>query len=183
MNSACGATAEHTQARQCQTDPLGVVMRIPTLGCLLLTFVAKIALSDSPDSPADIGSRRQLFVDQQLVEKMVGVRQLLHHPIPRQVAIKPEHLWEKYGVSYMVTFRDGGRYRAWYRVDAAPFGKAPRRAMTAYAESTDGIHWCKPSLGVIEYDGSRDNNLVWDGAAANMAPFRDDNNHARRLQR
>ena len=47
--------------------------------------------------------------------------------------------------------------------------------MTAYAESTDGIHWCKPSLGVIEYDGSRDNNLVWDGAAANMAPFRDDN--------
>ena len=30
----------------------------------------------------------------------------------------------------------------------------------AYAESIDGIHWEKPSLGLVEYKGSRDNNLL-----------------------
>ncbi len=29
-----------------------------------------------------------------------------------------------------------------------------------YAESTDGIHWKKPTLGLIEFDGSKDNNIV-----------------------
>jgi hypothetical protein len=75
----------------------------------------------------------------------------------------------------MVTFRDGDRFRAWYRVDAAAFGQQKRRAMTAYAESDDGVHWRKPKLGLIEFDGNKDNNLVWDGGPGNLAPFRDDN--------
>src|SRR5690606_22457262 len=29
-----------------------------------------------------------------------------------------------------------------------------------YAESVDGINWTKPSLGLVEYNGGRDNNLV-----------------------
>jgi len=128
------------------------------------------------DTPAiDIGTQRQLFVDGHLIEPMNRVRQVLHHPVRREIAIKPEHPWEKHGVSYMVTFKDGEVFRAWYRVDAAAFGKGRRRAMTAYAESEDGVHWHKPKLGIIEFAGSKENNLVWDGAAGNMAPFRDDN--------
>ncbi len=127
------------------------------------------------DVPIDVGDRRQLFVDGLLIEKMDAVRQVLHHPVPQEIAIKPEHPWEKYGVSYMVTFRDAGVFRAWYRVDAAALGKGKRRTMTAYAESDDGIHWRKPKLGIIEFEGSKENNLVWAGAAGNMAPFRDDN--------
>ena len=46
---------------------------------------------------------------------------------------------------------------------------------TAYAESEDGIHWTKPNLGIHEYDGSKDNNLVWMGPGYNMGAFRDDN--------
>ena len=38
-----------------------------------------------------------------------------------------------------------------------PGGETPR---VAYAESQDGVHWEKPSLGMVEYRGSRDNNLV-----------------------
>ena len=29
-----------------------------------------------------------------------------------------------------------------------------------YAQSEDGIHWIKPSLGVVEFEGSRDNNII-----------------------
>jgi hypothetical protein len=54
---------------------------------------------------------------------------------------------------------------------------------SAHAESQDGIHWEKPDLGIIEFDGSRDSNLVWMGPGANMAPFRDDNPDAPDEQR
>ena len=30
----------------------------------------------------------------------------------------------------------------------------------AYAESSDGIHWDKPNLGLVEFCGNKDNNLV-----------------------
>lgn len=141
----------------------------------LMALVLSGLSSGADDASIDVGSRRQLFVDGYLIDRMHGVRQVLHHPVPREAAIKPEHPWEQYGVSYMVTFRDGDVFRAWYRVDAAAFGKGKRRAMTAYVESDDGIHWRKPKLGIIDFNDSKDNNLVWDGAAGNMAPFRDDN--------
>src|SRR5437763_1506492 len=31
----------------------------------------------------------------------------------------------------------------------------------AYAESRDGIHWMKPKLGVVEFRGSKANNLFY----------------------
>ena len=150
-------------------------------------LIVAMILSTSPTIGAepviDVGSRRQLFVSRDLIEQMDGARQILHQPVRREIAIKPEHLWEKHGVSYMVTFKEGDRFRAWYRVDAADFNNSDRNSMTAYAESDDGIHWRKPKLGIVEYNGSKDNNLVWNGAAVNMAPFRDDNPHAKPEER
>ena len=38
-----------------------------------------------------------------------------------------------------------------------------------YATSDDGVFWERPNLGLIEYEGSRDNNLVMlDAAYANI---------------
>ena len=42
-----------------------------------------------------------------------------------------------------------------------------------YAESEDGIRWTKPSLGVVEFQGSTDNNIIWDGIGTNnFVPFK-----------
>lgn len=30
-----------------------------------------------------------------------------------------------------------------------------------YAESDDGVHWVKPSLGLVEFEGSRENNMIF----------------------
>lgn len=57
-----------------------------------------------------------------------------------------------------VVIQDGNRYRMWYR---ANFNKPP--FFTAYAESDDGIHWKKPALGLVEFQGSKENNIVWAG--------------------
>ena len=55
--------------------------------------------------------------------------------------------------------------------------------MTAHAASGDGITWHKPKLGIIDFDGSTVNNLVWKGQAVNLAPFRDDNPDAKSEER
>ncbi len=38
--------------------------------------------------------------------------------------------------------------------------KGNRITSLGYAESKDGIHWEKPSLGLVEFEGSTDNNLL-----------------------
>lgn len=37
---------------------------------------------------------------------------------------------------------------------------AKRRTGLAYAQSTDGIHWEKPNLGLVDFEGSTENNLI-----------------------
>ncbi len=62
--------------------------------------------------------------------------------------------------------RHEGRFRMWYvAADKESFRAfSTQGVMTgwrvAYAESEDGVHWRKPNLGLVEYAGNRDNNLV-----------------------
>ena len=50
---------------------------------------------------------------------------------------------------------------------------------TCYAESRDGIVWTKPSLGIQDFQGSRDNNIILSGEASeNFGPFLDGNPNA-----
>lgn len=65
---------------------------------------------------------------------------------------------------YGSVIREKGVFRMWYvcvgqdRFDKKTPRSAPWRV--AYAESKDGVNWTKPNLGLVEYNGSRDNNLV-----------------------
>lgn len=67
------------------------------------------------------------------------------------------------------TLFDDGQYKAWYTVSpceaAEPFSSKDKmlpgyNAHVAYAESVDGVKWEKPRLGLFEYAGNRDNNIV-----------------------
>ena len=33
--------------------------------------------------------------------------------------------------------------------------------VACYAESKDGIHWTRPELGLVEFEGSKRNNIFW----------------------
>ena len=46
-----------------------------------------------------------------------------------------------------------------------PYRGGGREEGVLYAESSDGIHWRKPELGLIEFAGSRRNNIVMSRAA------------------
>lgn len=142
--------------------------------CVWLAAAAALAAQ-----PVDIGSRLELFVDDYLIEELSGDARLhLHKPVPREVVLVTDRPWEGNTCAYFTLFRDGDRFRMYYR--GSHFDEAARKAahreVTCYAESRDGIRWERPELGLFEFDGSRRNNIVWDGPGAhNFTPFRDTN--------
>ena len=78
-------------------------------------------------------------------------------------------------MAYAVLLRDDGLCRAWYRCTPEPDTNSTAKSLTAYVESDDGISWRKPSLGLVEFQGSTDNNLVCDDPdLVNFAPFKDE---------
>ena len=121
----------------------------------------------------DVSNQLQLFLDDWLIESTDNVRQVLHSPQPREVVIEADRPWED-GLMYdPVVIKEGDRYRMWYRTN---FYTLP--AHTGYAESPDGIRWTKPNLGLIEFNGSKANNLVWPkpgGKGRALSIFKDEN--------
>jgi hypothetical protein len=141
-------------------------------------FAAIIAVSlGALADPIDIGSGRELFVDDYLIENMGGLELRLHHPVPREIALTTDAPWEGNTCCYFTVFQDGPLYRMYYRgsnYDVTGGEYSGERA--CYAESTDGITWTKPVLGLHEFDGSKENNIVWNGPGThNFSPFLDTN--------
>ena len=131
---------------------------------ILCGLLATSACSPTPDvrEPLDVGSRRQLLLDESWFDHSEGVELTLHRPVPRETAIQCERPWEGKSLHYTSVLKDGGRFRMWYRVSIGdPRVDAPGdTVLTCYAESRDGIVWEKPSLGRFEFEGSTDNNIL-----------------------
>ena len=129
-------------------------------------FALSVAHSVAADAPLDIGSRRELFVDGFLVDRLAGKASLrLHHPVPQKIAIVHDAPWEGSGCVYHSIFKDGGLYRMYYaagQLTVTPNGVAASThgLFCCYAESDDGLHWRKPELGLHEFKGSKANNIV-----------------------
>lgn len=112
----------------------------------------------------DVGSRLELFVDDHLIERISGDATLrLHSPTPKEIVIVHDKPWEGNGSGYHSVFKDGNKYKMYYKAwqhSASPGSVGVNKSFLAYAESLDGINWVKPALGVIDFDGSTNNNIV-----------------------
>lgn len=137
--------------------------------------------------PVDIGGRRELFVDAYLVEEMKGGMELsLQHPSSEGVALVLDRPWEGNICGYVTIFQDDDRYRMYYRGSHydREAGERAHPQVTCYAESSDGKNWRRPELGIVEFDGSADNNIIWKGPEShNFVPFRDPNPACRQERR
>jgi len=154
-----------------------------SMTCLLIC-AATIAGVGEAVAVEKIASQRELFVDDYLVERLMGRAELrLHEPTPQNVALVTGENWEGNATNYVTVFQDGELYRMYYRGSHASYLDGKDRPSTrdvyCYAESRDGIHWTKPELGLFEWDGSKRNNIVWDGVGAHaFVPFCDANPQA-----
>jgi hypothetical protein len=111
--------------------------------------------------PIDVGSRKQLFVDDRLIARSRGIELTMNVPVKmHQPVLANDIPWEgESGASigfYSSVIKAGGKIRIWgsgkamlpVRLD--PDG--PVTHLLAYAESTDGIHFTKPEASLVAYD-------------------------------
>ncbi len=135
----------------------------------------------------DIGSRKELFVDEALIDQKLNVTLTLHHPERREAALVTDLPWEGTLCNYVTVLRDGELLRMYYKAgdiregQSTPENRTLHPAWICYAESRDGIHWDRPELGLFEFKGSKANNIVLKGfgdrdpGVGGFTPFLDTN--------
>ena len=137
----------------------------------------------------DIGTTPQLFLDDLIVDETHALTSTLHQPAKYagNPIMTPLYPWEGRLALYGTVWRneETGRFRMWYQgyggmgiprmgddTSDSPWKGFDARNLLytiGYATSDDGVFWERPNLGLIEYKGSRDNNLVMlDAAYANI---------------
>lgn len=135
-------------------------------------FPTKTRADRSPDQAAiDIGTTLELFVDRKLIDRLEGTQLELHAPRPAGIALKYDQPWEGEFSFVPTVIKDGDTYRMYYRGLLPWKSGEPLVESTCYAQSSDGIHWTKPKLGLVELLGSKDNNAIFEGSG--FGPFLD----------
>ena len=141
--------------------------------CLLIAIVGTLC-GNSFAEPLMIGVDRELFVDHYLIEQMDNLSLRLGNPVHKDTSLYFDAPWEGRYCGYVTVFQDGDLYRMYYRGLPQAGKDGSDNEVTCYAESTDGIHWQKPELGLYTVNDSTQNNVVLAGHAPyshNFAPF------------
>lgn len=112
-----------------------------------------------------IDSKRELFIDYYLIEKLDGTQIKLCTPQEQKLMGAPLR------GHYMTIIQDGNLFRAYYRnyipgYDGKIYDGNPGE-ITCYAESLDGLTWTYPGLKILKINGSYENNAI----LAHNSPF------------
>jgi hypothetical protein len=162
--------------------------KVFVIGAAALAVVCSNARASDAKGAAtirNIGSQLELFVDDWLIETMSNTSLRMHPPVRKEVVFNFNAPWEGGFSAYVTIMKDRDRrFRMYYRG-----GGELSREYTCMAESRDGIHWTRPSLGLFEFNGSKNNNIIWTGQkkayweSHNFSPFKDTNPAAPPSQR
>lgn len=129
--------------------------------------VASLAAADL--NAVDIGSRRELFADRWLIDRLQGADLRLETPIEREPALRLDRPWEGAFSGYFTVLRDGADFHLYYRGSPNAGSDGNLGEVTCYAHSSDGLHFNRPDLG-------QGKNLILAGQAPfshNFCPFLD----------
>lgn len=106
----------------------------------------------------NIGNKREVFFDNYLINEEKTTADLRVNKLTRrEVALELSMPWEGSYCGYPNVFFAEGKWRLYYGCASKDSGG---RFAIAYAESVDGIHWVRPNLGIVEFKGSKENNLI-----------------------
>ena len=122
----------------------------------------------------NVGTQKQLFVDDEIIDKTDNVFLILNQPVKYRgnpiIELQPSQTVggdELVIVSGSVIYDEEERlFKMWY--EGAPYDWSHN--VVAYAYSRDGINWELPNLGLFEYQGSKNNSIVFHRGGGEMAP-------------
>ena len=83
---------------------------------LLPAFFLMALPTLAADTPTiELGSRRELLVDDFLIDKFTGKAELrMQQPARREIVLVHDAPWEGSGCGYHTVFRDGDKFRMYY---------------------------------------------------------------------
>ena len=90
--------------------------------------------------------------------KLIPLRKFGQNPV-LPARVKP---WEV-EIGWNSSYRDpdSGIYKLWYQAYSGKMAhERTKECVVCYAESTDGIHWNRPSLNLFSYNSIKDTNIV-----------------------
>lgn len=141
-----------------QTSFIGV------LDELRISSVARYPLAN----PLPLEGKRVLFLDELYVDTKTNLKRVLHPPRKHQLnpIFKREKPWEKWvtGAGQILYDPKTRLYKRWYRSCASlgpkEYDDTGTEFFHCYATSKDGLSWVRPNLSLVEFRGSRDNNII-----------------------
>ena len=151
-------------------SPTRIFVSVITL--VTVTLLTGCSKSEPPSPVLEIGNQKQLFIDDFVVASTQGVSRVLH-PLQRYsdnpviVGDAPGERWSVSPNGRATLFdEESNEFKMWYmssQIDPEAYGGIQYRA--SYAVSQDGYHWTKPHLGLVEWEGSRENNMLPSGTS------------------
>ncbi len=139
-------------------------------------------------------TKRMLFFDDAMIESLKSTRFALNPAVKvsNNPVIISDRPWEGKTIAEATVFYDEDLklFRMWYPVydyhpptppveqpvsqnelGVADIARARKRCTACYAISEDGYHWEKPSLGLVEFQGSKANNILMASSMKSRAHF------------
>ena len=150
-------------------------------------FTIRGSYSIVPTEPLEIGTRRQLLMDDYVVEDRRALRRVVHPPRKHAanplLSTGPKGLCPDRSFNYTSVIRDPktGLYRVWMASSIQVKQPTPPGfywlTRGRYYESDDGMKWRAPELGLVEVDGTKANNVFlgseaisYDSAGVSVTP-------------
>ena len=115
----------------------------------------------------NVGSKKQMFIDEEFFASTRNVKLKMNPPEKTyEETIPADRPWETMGIDIGSVVQVGDAYYMYYEAGYAYENGSMEAAIEAshrlcVAVSSDGIAWEKPSLGLVKFNGSKDNNIVF----------------------
>lgn len=132
-----------------------------------------VSLPASAASLNHIGSKRQLLLDDQLIESTERTMRRLNPAVKSEEnpIIRRDRPWEGNDnrIAWVIFDQALGKFRLRYSSGTMVAGGRDAKgeieikggeSVICEAFSEDGVHWTKPDLGLFDYKGSKANNIV-----------------------
>lgn len=105
----------------------------------------------------NIGNRRECFWDNYLIdESKTTAEKRLHKPVRRKVLLELDQPWEGNHTTFFNPIYGEGKWHLYYVCNLE------HNKYIAYAQSDDAQNWVRPDLGIVDFMGSRHNNIILD---------------------
>ena len=111
-----------------------------------------------PEPPIEIPVAPQLFLDDFLIDEQRNLQRVFHpaRKLDAQPIVRADRPWE----GHAVMVPKGSRYEFNEKQNRYELEYISLSRYRLLAVSSDGVRWTKPDLGLVEFEGSRANNIL-----------------------